>query len=72
MRESVSISLPPWLKERLDQSVKRDRMNRSDIVREALREYFTRKDLERIRQSMIPLAEARGVFTDEDVFREVS
>ena len=72
MRESVSISLPPWLKERLDQAVKGEQMNRSDIVREALKEYFTRKDLERIRQNMVPLAEARGVFTDEDVFREVS
>ena len=72
MRESVSISLPPWLKERLDQSVNGDQMNRSDIVREALKEYFTRKDLERIRQSMVPLAEARGIFTDDDVFREVS
>lgn len=72
VRESVSISLPGWLKEKLDQAVKKDQMNRSDIVREALREYFARKDLERIRQNMIPLAEAEGVFADEDVFREVS
>jgi metal-responsive CopG/Arc/MetJ family transcriptional regulator len=72
MRESVSISLPTWLKERLDQFVKGDQTSRSDIVREALKEYFTRKDLEHIRQSMVPLAEARGVFTDEDVFKEVS
>ena len=72
MRESVSISLPTWLKETLDRAVKKDQMNRSDIVREALREYFTRKDLERIRQNMVPLAEARGVFTDEDVFRILS
>ena len=72
MRESVSISLPTWLKEKLDQAVKKDRMNRSDIVREALREYFARKDIERIRQNMVPLAEAKGVYTDEDVFKEVS
>lgn len=72
MRESVSISLPVWLKEKLDQAVKKEKMNRSDIVREALGEYFTRKDLERIRRKMVPLAEARGVYTDEDVFRDVS
>lgn len=72
MRESVTISLPSWLKERLDQAVKRGQTNRSDVVREALREYFARQDLERIRRSAIPLAEARGVFTDQDVFREVS
>ncbi|PKQ28182.1 MAG: hypothetical protein CVT63_04060 [Candidatus Anoxymicrobium japonicum] len=72
MRESVSISLPPRLKKKLDQLVKENQVNRSDIAREALNEYFARKDLERIRQKMVPLAEARGVFTDEDVFREVS
>lgn len=72
MRESVSISLPTWLKEKLDHAVEKDRTNRSDIVREALKEYFARKDLERIRQKMIPVAETRGVYTDEDVFKEVS
>jgi len=72
MRESVSISLPTWLKDKLDRAVKNDRMNRSDVVREALREYFARKDLERIRRNMVPLAEDMGVYTDEDVFKEVS
>ena len=72
MRQSVSISLPTRLKAKLDQAVKKDRMNRSDIVREALREYFARKDLERIRQNMIPLAEAKDVYSDEDIFKEVS
>jgi len=72
LRESVSVSLPGWLKEKLDQAVEEGQANRSDIVREALREYFARKELERIRQNMIPLAEAKGVYTDEDVFKEVS
>lgn len=72
MRESVTISLPTWLKRRLDQTVKRGQMNRSDVVREALRDYFARQDLQRVRQNMIPLAETKGIFTDEDVFREVS
>ncbi|MDD5447702.1 MAG: ribbon-helix-helix protein, CopG family [Actinomycetota bacterium] len=72
MRESISISLPTSLKEKLDEAVKRDQVNRSDIIREALREYFARKDLEHIRQNMVPLAEAKGIFTDEDVFKEVS
>ena len=68
----MSVSLPGWLKEKLDQAVEEGQANRSDIVREALREYFARKELERIRQNMIPLAEAKGVYTDEDVFKEVS
>ena len=72
MRESVTISLPPWLKERLDKAVTRGQTSRSDVVREALGEYFGRQDLERIRRGAVPLAEASGVFTDEDIFREVS
>ncbi|MBU1670336.1 MAG: ribbon-helix-helix protein, CopG family [Actinobacteria bacterium] len=72
MRESVSVSLPPWLKEKLDQAVVRGRSSRSDVVRDALQKYFTQQDLQRIRERMIPLAEARGIYTDEDVFKEVS
>jgi CopG family transcriptional regulator/antitoxin EndoAI len=72
MRETVTISLPAWLKKRLDQATKREHVNRSDIVREALRQYFALQDFRRIREKTIPEAEARGIFTDEDVFREVS
>jgi metal-responsive CopG/Arc/MetJ family transcriptional regulator len=72
LRESVSISLPPWLKEKLDQAIEHEHQNRSDVVREALRQYFAQKDLRRIREGMVPLAEGKGIYTDEDVFREVS
>lgn len=72
MRESVTISMPAWLKERLDQAVEKEHVSRSDIVREALKQYLAQQDFRRIRQRMIPLAEAKGIFTDEDVFGEVS
>ncbi|MBN2168159.1 MAG: ribbon-helix-helix protein, CopG family [Actinobacteria bacterium] len=72
MRESISISISPELKKRLDLTSGEGRMNRSDIVREALDEYFARKEFESIRNKMIPLAESKGIFTDDDVFGEVS
>ena len=72
MRESVTVSLSTRLKKRLDETVKKEHVNRSDVVREALRQYFAQQDLKRIRKSMIPLAEEKGIFTDEDVFKEVS
>lgn len=72
LRESVTVSMPAWLKDKLDQVVKRERLNRSDIVREALQEYFAARDFQRIREKMIPEAEAKGLFIDEDVFKEVS
>jgi hypothetical protein len=41
-------------------------------VREALRRYLAVREFQRLRESLIPFAEAQGVFTDEDVFRIVS
>lgn len=72
MRETISISVPKVMKQKLDRIIKREHLNRSDIVREALREYFTRQEFRRLRGLLIPEAEKRGIYTDEDVFREVS
>ncbi len=72
MRESVTISLPADLKKKLDQATKRGHVNRSDIVRDALRQYFALQDFRTIRQKAVAEAEARGIFTDEDVFKEIS
>lgn len=72
MRESVTISLPADLKKKLDQATKRGHVNRSDIVRDALRQYFALQDFRIIRNKAVAEAEARGIFTDEDVFKEIS
>ncbi len=72
MRESVTISLPADLKKKLDRASKRGHVNRSDIVRDALRQYFALQDFRTIRQKAVAEAEARGIFTDEDVFKEIS
>lgn len=72
MRETITISIPKSIKKKLDGMVKEEHLNRSDIVREALRQYFTRQEFRRLRQLMTPEAESRGFYTDEDVFRNVS
>ena len=71
MRESISISLPEDLKAELDEAVRLEGVSRSDVVREAVREYLFIKRFRALRQELIPYAEAAGVFTDEDVFRAV-
>ena len=71
MRESVSISLPEDLKAELDEVVRVEGVSRSDVVREAVREYLFIKRFRALRRELIPYAEAAGVFTDEDVFRAV-
>jgi metal-responsive CopG/Arc/MetJ family transcriptional regulator len=72
VRESVTISLPEDLKTELDRLTATDGVSRSDVMREALREYLFARQLQELRRKMIPYAEAQGVFTDEDVFREIS
>jgi predicted transcriptional regulator len=46
--------------------------SRSDIVRDAVRRQVALLRFERSRRALLPLAEARGILTDEDVFRLVS
>jgi metal-responsive CopG/Arc/MetJ family transcriptional regulator len=72
MKDSISISLPGVLKRKLDKLTKQDQVKRSDVVREALREYFTRREFQRLRSSLVVEAEKRGLYTDEDIFRQVS
>ena len=72
MRESISISLPEDLKDELDRVTRADGVSRSDVVREAVREYLFVRQFRALRQRLAPYAEAQGIYTDEDVFREVS
>lgn len=72
MRETITISLPAWLKRKLTQATKREHMNRSDVVREALRQYFAREEFRRLRGLLVAEAERRGLYRDEDVFRKIS
>ena len=46
--------------------------SRSDVVREALRRQLMLMSFEKLREQMMPFAEARGYLTDEDVFEDIS
>ena len=72
MRTTITISLPELTKQKLDNYIKKQRLNRSDVVREALRRYFVTEEFRRLRGLMIPEAEKRGLYKDEDVFKQVS
>ncbi len=44
----------------------------SDLAREAMRRYLALQEFQAIRMKLVPLAEARGIYTDEDVFKIIS
>ena len=68
----LTIRLDEDLNKLLDDAVKKSGRNRSDIAREALKRQLRLSQFEAIRKRIMPLAEARGFLTDEDVFSVVS
>lgn len=69
---TVTIRLDAELQRELDQLCQQLGRSRSDVVRDALRRQVSLLRFERSRRSLLPLAEAQGILTDEDVFTVVS
>ena len=69
MRQTVAVSLPADLTTRLDAVAEEEGTSRSEVVRDALRRYLALRQLQKVREAVLPYAEAAGVLTDEDVFR---
>jgi len=69
---TVTIRLDPKIQRELDRLSRQLGRSRSDIIRDALRRQLALLRFERTRRSLLPLAEAQGILTDEDVFRIVS
>ena len=67
----LTIRLDEDLNRLLDDAVKKLGRSRSDIAREALKRQLRLSQFEAIRKRIMPLAEARGFLTDEDVFSKV-
>jgi predicted transcriptional regulator len=72
VKSAVTIRLDPDLEKQLDELVRESGRSRSEIIRDALRRELVRRQFEQLRERVMPFAEARGILTDEDVFRQVS
>lgn len=72
MRETISISLPEDVKAELDRATQAEGLSRSDLVRQALRDYLFFRRFRLLRSQMMSRAQSQGIFTDEDVFDRVS
>jgi predicted transcriptional regulator len=69
---ALTIRLDPALERQLAQVARRTGRSRSDLVRDAIRRQLALAQFDDLRSRIMPLAEARGYLTDEDVFRDVS
>ena len=71
-RGTLTLRLDDELERDLDCLVRQTGRTRSDLARDALRRQLSLLRFERLRNMVLPFAEARGLLTDEDVFAAVS
>ena len=69
---TMTVRIPDDLKQQLDELSRQLKRPTSELVRESLRRYIVTEQLRAIRRNTVPLAEAQGYLTDEDIFKEVS
>jgi len=72
MRTTLTISLPPETRKEIARAARSRKLSESEFVRRALQTQLWNDAFEESRRKLIPKARARGVYTDEDVFKLVS
>jgi len=72
MDTTLNVRIPADLKRQLDALSRRQHRPSSELVRESLRRYIASEQLAALRKTTVPLAEAQGFITDEDIFKAVS
>lgn len=69
---ALTIRLDPKLSRQLAQVAKRTGKSRSEVVRDAVQRQLALARFQDLRRRVMPLAEAQGYLTDEDVLRDLS
>jgi len=72
MNQSISIRIPDDVRKNLKAISKKEGKPLSDLVRESLQKYITAYRFRQLRNMVLPFAEAQGIITDEDVYKDIS
>ena len=72
MKRALSVRLPDDLRKDLQQISDAEAKPVSDLVRESIQRYVAIYNFRRLRNTILPFAEAQGILTDEDVFSSIS
>ena len=72
MRQVVSISMGEDLVRKLNKLAKQKHTTRSDLVKEAVRQYVFLQETSRIRDELRPYAEKAGIYSEEDLLAKLS
>jgi predicted transcriptional regulator len=69
---TITLRIPDDLKDDLDELCRQQNRPVSEAVRDAVRRYVVAERFHSLRRKTLPLAEAQGFLTDEDVFEATS
>jgi predicted transcriptional regulator len=69
---TLTIRLDPEIAKALDRLAESTGRTKSEIAREALRHQVTVASFRELRRKTLPVAEAQGLVTDDDVVRSLS
>ena len=72
MKSTVTVRLDDDLDQQLAEASEALGRSRSEIIRDALRRQLSVLRFEKLREQVMPFAEARGYLTDDDIFKAVS
>ena len=71
MKRPITVRLPDELREALQDISTEENIPVSDIVRESIRKYISIHRFRRLRNRVLPFAEAQGLLTDDDIFKDL-
>ncbi len=71
MNRPITVRLPDDLRALLDGICESEKIPASDVVRESIRKYISIHRFRKLRNKVLPFAEAEGLLTDEDIFRDL-
>ena len=72
MKQALTVRLPDELRKGLQQISDAEAKPLSDLVRESIQRYVAIYNFRRLRNTILPFAEAQGILTDDDVFKSIS
>jgi predicted transcriptional regulator len=72
MKQTMTIRISDELREELQEISKAEGKPVSDLVRESLQRYISIYRFRKLRNMVLPFAEAQGILTDEDVYKIIS
>jgi predicted CopG family antitoxin len=72
MNQTLTIRIPDDIRQELQELSRDENKPVSDVVREALKRYLAIYRFRKLRNMVLPFAEAQGILSDEDIFSMIS